>query len=116
MTQEDKQEESKRQIEQSLDRCAKCSDNANCQKYQNVLFLMTHEDETQKAVEESAEPLRSMLALLVAKSPILILVDQGSLTSFIKVVFMMGYARGRKFPTVPEVYIRECPDGKNISS
>ncbi len=115
MNQEDERDEAKQQLEQSLNRCAKCCDNANCQRYQDVLFLTSHEDEAQKAVEESVEPLVSMVALLVAESPILILVDPGLLTSFTKAIFMVGYARGRKFPTVPEVFIRECPDDSHIS-
>lgn len=115
MKQEDIHEVDRR-MQQALDRCAKCSDSTNCIKYQDILFIEAHKDEAKKAVSDAVEALAGMMALLVAKSPVLLLADQGLLASFATAVFIKGYTRGRKFPTVPEVFIRECPDDPDISS
>ncbi len=102
--------------QQAMERCAKCNDNTTCKKYQDLLFLTAHEDETNKVVLDAASLIGSFLNILATKSPILMLVDPKEICGFAQALFTSGYIRGRKFPTVPEVYIRECPDGENISS
>ena len=99
-----------------MERCGKCSDNPTCAKYQDLLYLEAHEDETNKAVQDAANILADMIVTLVSRLPILALTDPKELCGFAQALFTSGYIRGRKFPVVPEVYIRECPDGKNISS
>ena len=102
--------------QQAMERCAKCSGNSTCAKYQDLLFLKAHEDEANKVVLDAARLLAGMITTLVTRSPILMLADQETLCGFAQALFTSGYIRGRKFPTVPEVFTRECPDDPHISS
>ena len=43
MNQEDKHE-SDRRAQETMDRCSKCSTNSSCLKYQDILFVIEHED------------------------------------------------------------------------